>query len=184
MELMVFACRILIGFSVAILGLLDIVLAQTKSSDRPATVAKVTDESIEGQFLSDKLQLTYGGKRAGEGYLGADGTKIVYQSEQDASNPFYQIYVLDLETGESQKISPGHGKTTCAWLHPSGKKVLFGSTQNDPEATSKQKAEIELREKGQQRRYAWDYDSTFDLIEYDFKTKAYKSLITEKGYDD
>ncbi|MEQ1904788.1 MAG: M20/M25/M40 family metallo-hydrolase [Pirellulaceae bacterium] len=181
MELKSVFCIILVGSAVALLGLTAI--AQTKSSDSAPPVAKVTDESIEGQFLSNTLQLTYEGKRSGEGYFGADGTKIIYQSEQDASNPFFQIYVLDLETGESQRVSPGHGKTTCSWLHPSGKRALFGSTQNDPEAKAKQKAEIELREKGQQSRYAWDYDNTYDMIEYDFETKKYKTLTTEKGYD-
>ena len=59
---------------------------------------------------------------------------MVFQSERDPRNPFYQIYLTDLETGDIERVSPGFGKTTCAWIHPSGEKVLFASTQDDPEA--------------------------------------------------
>ena len=57
---------------------------------------------------------------------------MVFQSERDPSNPFYQIYVTDLETGDIERVSPGYGKTTCAWIHPDGEKILFASTQGDP----------------------------------------------------
>ncbi|MEC9093004.1 MAG: peptidase M28, partial [Planctomycetota bacterium] len=79
---------------------------------------------LEGQLISHSRQLTFAGRRAGEGYFSADGKQVVFQSERDPSNPFYQIYLMDLETGDINKVSPGHGKTTCAWIHPSGKKIL------------------------------------------------------------
>ena len=79
----------------------------------------------EADFVSGVRQLTFEGKRAGEGYFNKDGTKMVFQSEREAGNPFYQIYVLDLETGDTERISPGTGKTTCAWMHPDGERVMF-----------------------------------------------------------
>ncbi len=81
----------------------------------------------EAAFLGNPRQLTFEGKRAGEGYFSADGTKMIFQSEREEGNPFYQIYLLDLETGDTERISPGTGKTTCAWIHPDGKRVLFAS---------------------------------------------------------
>src|SRR5687768_9977053 len=80
------------------------------------------------QFLSSARQLTFEGRRSGEGYFSADGSKLVFQSEREAGNPFYQIYLMDLLTGETNRVSPGTGKTTCAWLHPDGTSVLFAST--------------------------------------------------------
>ena len=41
--------------------------------------------------------------------------------------------------------------------------VLFASTHGDPESTAKQKAELEFRSSGKQRRYTWDYDEAFDI---------------------
>ncbi len=166
-------CLIVFACSVSAFG-------QTKeAAEQPKQVA-TEDES---RFLAEIFQLTYEGKRSGEGYFSADGKKLVYQSEQEPSNPFYQIYLFDFDKLDSQLISPGHGKTTCSWIHPDGTKILYASTQNDPDALKKQKAEIEMRESGNERRYAWDYDETYDLIEYDFETKEYRSLTTEKGYD-
>ena len=137
----------------------------------------------EALLMSKTRQLTFEGRRAGEGYFSADGTRMVFQSERDPSNPFYQIYVTDLETGDIERVSPGHGKTTCAWIHPSGERVLFSSTQDDPEARSKQKEEIELRESGKQRRYAWDYDNQYEIYAKELSDGTYRRLTNVKGYD-
>ena len=51
-------------------------------------------------LLANPRQLTFSGKRAGEGYFSADGKRMVFQSERDPANPFYQIYLLDFATGE------------------------------------------------------------------------------------
>ncbi len=44
-------------------------------------------------------------------------------------------------------MSTGRGKTTCAWVHPSNRWVLFSSTHEDPEFDKKVKAELEERKK-------------------------------------
>ncbi len=139
--------------------------------------------SIESRFLSGVRQLTFDGLRAGEGYYSPDGSLLVFQSERRQDNPFFQIYLLDFETGDVEPVSPGHGKTTCAWIHPNNNQVLYASTQADPEARNKQKAELEFRESGQQRRYSWDYDETYELFAFDRSTKQYKQLTDAKGYD-
>lgn len=142
-----------------------------------------TAGSIEERFLSNVRQLTFEGSRAGEGYFNADGNLMVFQSERRADNPFFQIYLLDFETGEIEPISPGHGKTTCAWIHPDNNHVLFSSTHDDPEAREKQRAEIEFRESGQTRRYAWDYDPYFNIYVFDRTAKTYRQLTDTVGYD-
>lgn len=137
----------------------------------------------EARLLSGARQLTFAGKRAGEGYFSADGTRMIFQSEREEENPFFQIYLLDLETGDTERISPGHGKTTCAWIHPSGDKVLFASTQGDPEARTKQKEELQRREEGKEKRYSWDYDPYYEIYSYDLATKKYTNLTQAPGYD-
>ncbi len=141
------------------------------------------DPSLEWQLVRDARQLTFEGKRAGEGYFSRDGKQMVFQSERDAANPFYQIYVLDLETGDIEKVSPGSGKTTCGWIHPSGDQVLFASTHEDAEAVTKQKAELEFRASGKEKRYSWDYDKHYDLFVYDRTEQTYKNLTNAEGYD-
>ena len=79
----------------------------------------------ERDFLTRIRKVTVEGARAGEGYFTPDGRRMVFQSEREADNPFYQIYTLDLTTGESQRVSPGHGKTTCAFFRPGTLDILF-----------------------------------------------------------
>ena len=148
-----------------------------------ALIAKEPKAAVKNPLLTGTRQLTFAGRRSGEGYFSADGKKMVFQSEREPGNPFFQIYLLDLETGDDQRISPGHGKTTCAWIHPDNNRVLFASTQLDPSAKQKQKDELALRAEGKQRRYSWDYDANFDIQEYDLKSKTYRQLTREKGYD-
>lgn len=139
--------------------------------------------SDERSFLSRIRRLTVDGKRAGEGYWSPDGKKLVFQSERDPANPFYQIFVLDFATGETKRISPGVGKTTCAFFRPGSSEIMFGSTHLDPKSLQYQKEELDFRASGKQRRYAWDYDAEMDIFAYDEKTGAMKQLTTAKGYD-
>jgi len=148
----------------------------------PALSAEDLPAEGEGRLLSNIRQITFEGKRAGEGYFSADGKMLVFQSERDPANPFFQIFLMDLETGDTRQISPGSGKTTCSWVHPGGKKVLFASTHEDPDAVKKQKEEIEFREKGG-RRYGWDYDDYYELYVRDLETNELTRLTNAKGYD-
>ncbi len=142
-----------------------------------------TGRADESQWLTNTRQVTFEGRRAGEGYFSADGSLLVFQSERDAANPFFQIYLMDWDTGDLTKVSPGQGKTTCAWVRPDNRKVLFASTHHDPTSVEQQKAELELRASGKERRYSWDYDPEFELFEFDVETKKYKRISDAKGYD-
>ena len=158
-------------------------LASGQVTPAQAADAKPAKNLIEKRFLSNTRQLTFEGKRAGEGYFSPDGSLMVFQSERRIDNPFFQIYLMDLENGDVEPVSPGHGKTTCAWVHKDNNLILYSSTQDDPEARNKQKTEIEFRESGQTRRYSWDYDETYEVYSYDRATKAYNRLTDSLGYD-
>lgn len=137
----------------------------------------------EATFLSNTRQLTFEGRRAGEGYFSADGSLMVFQSERDAANPFFQIYLMDRETGDVSRVSPGFGKTTCAWIRPDNQRVLFASTHGDPKSRELQREELEFRASGKERRYSWDYDPEFEIYEYDLNTKQNIALTDAQGYD-
>ena len=137
----------------------------------------------ESQFLKNIRQLTYEGKRAGEGYFSEDGRTLIFQSERESGNPFYQIYTLDLKTGDSHRVSPGVGKTTCAFFRPGTDEVLFASTHLDPEAVAKQKAELDFRASGKERRYSWDYDENMDIFSAQRDGNDLKRLTDAMGYD-
>ena len=141
------------------------------------------DAALEGRFVSNARQLIIEGKRSGEGYFSPDGKRMIFQSERDEGNPFYQMYVLDLESGETTRVSPGTGKTSCGFFQAGTGRVLFASTHEDAEAVAKQKAELEFRASGKQRRYSWDYDAAMDIFSANVDGTKLVNLTKSPGYD-
>lgn len=134
-------------------------------------------------LITNQKQLTFVGARSGEGYFSADGNKMIYQSEREEGNPFYQMFILDLKSGKSSRISTGSGMTTCGWLHPSLKKAMWSSTHLDKKFKEKVKNELDERAKPVKKRYAWNYDDQYDIFESDLNGKHIKRLTKELGYD-
>ena len=142
-----------------------------------------TNTPAESRFLSNIRQLTYDGKRAGEGYFSEDGNALIFQSEREPDNPFYQIYLLNLLTGDTHRVSTGIGKTTCAFFRPGTDEVLYASTHHDAFAKAKQEEELQFRASGQERRYSWDYDEAMDIFSANRDGSNLKRLTDAPGYD-
>ena len=137
----------------------------------------------ESTFLERTRRLIYEGRRSGEGYFSADGGLLVFQSERRPENPFYQIYLLDLATGDTREVSTGIGKTTCAFIRPDGSEILYGSTHHDPRSAELQQQELDFRASGQERRYAWDYDPEMDIYAVAMAGGEPRRLTDARGYD-
>ncbi len=153
----------------------------TGYSELPVATGNM-DEN-ESLLLTNTRQLITTGVRSGEGYFSADGNRFIFQSEVPGDNPFYQIFLMDLQTGAIDKVSPGIGLTTCSWIHPSLDRVLFASTHEDPRASQKQADEIAFRNSGQERAYAWDYDQYYDIYQADPDGGGLVNLTQTPGYD-
>ena len=137
----------------------------------------------ESRLLSGTRQLIFEGRRSGEGCFDRQGAKLVFQSEREPGNPFFQSYLMDLSTGDTHRVSPGFGKTTCAWIHPDDGSVLFASTHADPDARLKQQEELDFRESGETCRYSWDYDEFYDIYTSDLEGSRFNNLTRTRGYD-
>ena len=132
--------------------------------------------------LYDFKQLSFTGQRAGEGYFSADGSWMIFQSEREPKNPFYQIYLADLRSGQVKLVSPGVGRATCGWIHPNKRKVLYSSTHQDPLWTEKAQQEIEFRKNPKSKKYSWDFDSEYRIFEQDLRSGKTKNLTPWMGY--
>src|SRR5262245_55743322 len=140
----------------------------------------------EAAHLSNIRQVTKDFVRAGEGYFSPDGKKIIFQAEEkEGGNPFFQMFVMDLETGRTTRVSPGIGKTTCGYFSPDGKKIIFASSHLDPDAKKKQAEEYKRREAdlGKRRPYKWDFDPWMEIFEANPDGTEPKQLTEAYGYD-
>ncbi|MEX0619030.1 MAG: hypothetical protein WDZ76_10625 [Pseudohongiellaceae bacterium] len=165
-------------------GETDGVAAATEATEAAAAVpAGLADQENEALLLTNTTQLVTQGRRSGEGYFSANGEQMIYQAEAVEGNPFYQIFLLDLASGETQLVSPGEGLTTCSWIHPAGNRVIFASTHEDPDARQKQEEELAMRESGVERAYAWDYDRHYDIYQADPDGGNLVNLTHIEGYD-
>jgi len=137
----------------------------------------------ERDFLTRIRRLTVEGRRAGEGYWSKDGRQLVFQSEREPGNPFYQIYLMDMASGDVTRVSPGTGKTTCSFINPETGDVLFASTHHDPRSKQLQDEELAFRASGKERRYSWDYDPEMELYIRSAKSGTFRRLTNKRGYD-
>jgi Tol biopolymer transport system component len=165
------------------LALTALALLAAAVAATPLLVAQSPAPTPERDFLSRVRRLTVEGRRAGEGYWSPDGKRLVFQSEREPGNPFYQIYAVDLTTGDTIRVSPGTGKTTCAFFRPGSDQILFASTHHDPKSKQFQDEELAFRASGKERRYAWDYDAEMEIYAVSEKTKEIARLTTARGYD-
>jgi Tol biopolymer transport system component len=151
--------------------------------------AEPTDwQKAESAHLRKIRQVTKDFVRAGEGYFSPDGKTIIFQAEEkETGNPFYQIFTQDIASGRVHRVSPGVGKTTCAFFAPDGKKIIFASSHLDPEARKQYAEEYRQREEerkaGKRRRYKWDFDPHLDIFEANTDGSGVKRLTDSPGYD-
>jgi Tol biopolymer transport system component len=84
-------------------------------------------EPLPGEtHFASLRQLTFGGENA-EGYFSFGEKSLVFQSTRE---PFRcdQIFTLDLATLSTRLVSPGTGRTTCAYYLPGDTTAIFAST--------------------------------------------------------
>lgn len=78
------------------------------------------------RHLRNIKQLTKSGQNA-EAYWSADGSRISFQS-MDGDQQCDQIYTMKPDGSDRRLVSTGKGATTCAYVYPDNKSVLYGST--------------------------------------------------------
>ncbi|MGB2987430.1 MAG: hypothetical protein WBE26_16315 [Phycisphaerae bacterium] len=146
------------------------------------TTALAADRGSD-RFMTRARQLTYEGRRSGECYFSPDGKQLVFMSEREPGNPFFQIYTLDFGTGDVARISTGKGKTTCPFFQFETGLIEYASTHLDPDFAEKCKAEYDRRKEGRKQHGSWDYDEQYDIFVAKPDGTIVKRLTDAMGYD-
>jgi Tol biopolymer transport system component len=127
-------------------------------------------------------QLTFGGDNA-EAYFGFDNRHIIFQrTAPEAGIPCDQIYYGDVNGGPKKpfrysRVSTGKGRTTCAYLMPDKKHVVYATTHLAADTCPKVPDRREIR------KYVWPIYDTYDIVIADLKGKVTRRLTTTPGYD-
>jgi Tol biopolymer transport system component len=158
---------------------------------RPAAGPSPEELASEARHLKNTRQVTYGFAKAGEGYFSPDGREIIFQATPHLEPELfhspapdeegYQIYAAMLEPGARPwRVSTGKGRCTCAYFHPTRKKVLFGSTHLAPSsAVEEPKGPAYSRSE----RYRWEFPESMDIFEANPDGTDLIRLTDSPGYD-
>jgi hypothetical protein len=143
-----------------------------------------TAPSPERDFLTRIRRLTVG-RPAGRRRLLVAGreTDRVSERARGGQSVLSDLHSRSREPQRPKRVSPGIGKTTCAFFRPGTDEIEFASTHADPKSRQLQDEELAFRASGKERRYAWDYDPEMDIYAFNEKTGASKRLTTARGYD-
>ncbi|NKB81240.1 MAG: hypothetical protein GKS05_04990 [Nitrospirales bacterium] len=142
-----------------------------------STVSTLLAAEPAESHLTNIRQLTTGGKSA-EAYFSSDGDKLIFQSTRDSSahlqQDCYQMYVMDLDGKNIQRVSNGFGTTTCGYFFPGRRRILFSSTHRKDLACPPKLT--------QGAHYRWALHD-FDIFSYRIDGREPYRLTTTPGYD-
>ncbi len=130
-------------------------------------------DSPDESRLTSLRQLTHGGTNA-EAYFSYEGDRLVFQATWPEISECDQIYVMDLDGSNLERVSTGEGRTTCGYFYPGQSTVLFSSTHHvDPACPTPPD-----RSEG----YLWGL-FPYDVFLRDMNTGELIQLTDTPGYD-
>ncbi len=125
------------------------------------------------KHLTNIKQLTFSGTNA-EAYFSADGKQLIYQATV-GQYKCDQIFTMNIDGSNNKLVSTGKGRTTCAYIFPDGKKILYASTHEDdsdcPPDPDKSKG------------YVWGVFNSYDIFTANADGSDIRELAASKGYD-
>ena len=139
------------------------------SGTRQATPAAPPVE----KHLSNIRQLTQGGENA-EAYFSADGKRLIFQSTRPGV-PCDQIYTINVDGTGERRVSNGEGRTTCSYLYPGQKEILYASTHE----ASKECPPKPSFAKG----YVWPIYDSYEIYRANADGSGARKITNAPGYD-
>ncbi len=127
-------------------------------------------------------QLTTGGDNA-EAYFGFDNDHITFQRTNPQEGiSCDQIYYGDITKNKNGKftykrVSTGMGRTTCAYLMPDHKHLLYASTHKTIDTCPP------TPDRNKIKKYVWPVYDSYDIFIADLDGNITKQLTNTPGYD-
>ncbi|MDH3378330.1 MAG: hypothetical protein OEQ39_15425 [Gammaproteobacteria bacterium] len=123
--------------------------------------------------LKNIRQLTFGGQNA-EAYFSHDGSELIFQSTRDALK-CDAIYRMNADGANQRLVSSGKGVTTCAFIAPDNRSMIYASThlagENCPPKPD------------YSRGYVWPLYESYDIFKAASDGSDLQRLTHTPGYD-
>ena len=148
-------------------------LLATSAQRGVSTPGPVPGPTKPEPHLSNIKQLTKSGQNA-EAYVSADGSRISFQS-MDGAQQCDQIYTMRLDGTDRRQVSNGQGATTCAYVYPDNKSVLYGSTHLGGRECPPRP--------GMENGYVWAVYDSYDIFKANIDGSNPVQLTKTPGYD-
>lgn len=103
-----------------------------------------------------------GFEKAGESYFSPDGKTLIFQAVPTGKKQ-YQIYTINLTSGELHLVSTGRGACTCPFFRPDGKKIIFASSHEAPTAEDDNQGAPGYKRNAQS--YSWEFTPYMNIYE-------------------
>lgn len=145
-----------------------------KADDIKPASLPVMATIYEGEKHFENLrQLTFGGENA-EAYFSADGSELIFQSTRDSLN-CDAIFRMNADGSNVRLVSSGHGVTTCPFISPDNKSIVFSSTHL---------AGLDCPPKPDYSRgYVWPLYKSYDIFKANPDGSDLVRLTETDGYD-
>jgi Tol biopolymer transport system component len=148
--------------------------AQTPAQQQQQTPASEPIELPAERHLRNVRQLTTNGENA-EAYFSGDGKKLIFQSKSGGLE-CDQIFTMNAADGSARRmVSTGDGATTCSYIFPDGRRVLYASTH----LASRECPPAPDRSRG----YVWAIHPGFDIFTARPDANDVRRLTATPGYD-
>ncbi|HOD65495.1 MAG TPA: hypothetical protein PLR32_03065 [candidate division Zixibacteria bacterium] len=163
----------------AVLAALVLAAGCVKEVDRSAAPKTAADTltyatHFRGERHLDRIrQLTFGGQNA-EAYFNADATRLCFQSMRDTMS-CDQIFTMNVDGSEVRMVSTGKGATTCSFLSPDGRHIIYASTHLGGD-TCPPKPDMS-------QGYVWALHETYDIFRANADGSDPVRLTDTPGYD-
>jgi len=162
------------------LALVSVMLSVVVSCGLPApeetpveTLPVAPPSSSDENHLTNLRQLTFGGENA-EAYFAFDGSKLIFQSTREGV-PCDQIFTMQIDGSDLQRVSTGDGRTTCGYFYPEGESIIYASTHLGA-AECPPPPSFEMG-------YVWAVYDTYDIFSAELDGTGLTRLTETEGYD-
>lgn len=140
-----------------------------------ARIDQQTQPTIfEGEkHFANLKQLTFSGQNA-EAYFSYDASELIFQSTRD-SMECDAIFRMNADGSNVRMVSSGQGVTTCSFIAPDGKSIIYASTHLAGSACPPKP--------DMSRGYIWALYDSYDIFKADPDGSNLVRLTETDGYD-